>query len=244
MIIVCAGDSFTAGAELWEEKNVPGYTLITDPYEAYKIIRSISNDNDLERRDLTYSGHLKNILCCEVLNLGISGASQLEILQNLCVALNKIRKNNPNESILCIHQMTEKYRLWLYNNIYNKNFSIIIPSIIETHHGDKLEAYEIQNVCIDFIDERILEDNYYLQILAVKYVCNILNIDFLEFKLLQQEEIQNDLSINWFYDKLGTTEVLLPSGHLNCEAHKHIAEWLIDKMKNGTLCPVFITYET
>jgi hypothetical protein len=41
MIIVCAGDSFTYGAELWEEKNVPGYTDIKTNVAAFNLIDAL-----------------------------------------------------------------------------------------------------------------------------------------------------------------------------------------------------------
>jgi hypothetical protein len=71
MIIICAGDSFTHGAELWEEKNVPGYLTMTAS-EALQVQESESYNVDIHNHNyktIITEGLLNDQSLSEILKL-------------------------------------------------------------------------------------------------------------------------------------------------------------------------------
>jgi hypothetical protein len=235
MIIVCAGDSFTAGAELLEETMINGYSEFSLD-KAFKV----QLPNNTRRFDLSYPGLLKKKLGCHVFNLGESGCSQIDSMQRLMVRLAKFRKDHPKMKLVCILQNNFLERVWLKKD--NKTKSVMLTGLRNTD----IASYEISLTYIKYIIEDVMLSEYYLQSLALQYFCRNNDIDFLHFTIFDSREqlpiseqtqiikkIANESRIDYIIEhKLSDIKKYkLPLGHINCEATEIMADWLIDEMK-------------
>jgi hypothetical protein len=275
MIIICAGDSFTAGAELWEEKHIPGYVSMsfrqalaeqmveTKSVDIYKIklssiiktelsrkplqeiIEDVSNlrknfvfDRTPQRQEYSYSGIIKNLLGCKVINIGISGGSQLEILSKIVSTLYSLRKINADEKIILIAQHTSMGRAWLGQN---KNSSLVLSSSpMHFNELSDLDFYEIKHIHMKYNTEEFQKIEHHNQLLTIMNICSNLNIHLIQFFSINDCEldiISNDKSCittnmsKKLLNHYGSNRYLLPMGHFNCESNEIIAHWLVQELK-------------
>lgn len=259
MIIVCAGCSFTYGSELWEEKYTPGYLDIKTQYDAFVSTRFTKHTDKMEqeRRELSYTGTFKKQLGCQVINVGIGGGSQQEIVQKLLTTLITVKKDNPNERIVCVLQDTFPNRSWIWQEQFRQNFSIALSQIELWYPGDKLEAYELKDLFMKYIPEELMHSEYYMSSLAVQGYCNNNDIGFMHFHIWDRQYAiitkTFDMTNLWeaFFDerycvqepmllKLNehynhSREFYLPGLHINCEAQEIMGGWLIEEMRKRNL---------
>lgn len=272
MIIICSGCSFTHGIELWEEKNIPGYLNAKNHTEAREIsekfFESTGNNNtrnklDEQLRNLSYSGYIKNTLGCEVINIGKGGASEQEIAQRSISTIAQIKKKYPDEKIICIMQDTSPDRIWIKDTdplrILNREInglkSYVLP-LIEAYYFDKLEAYEIKDVYMKYINTMQLHFDYYMHSAMVQNYCANNNIDFLHFTMWnnQHRELEFDIDMSYMQDMFfddkycmpiamtykledyfGNKNFYLPGLHVNCESHKIIGQWIVEELKERNI---------
>jgi hypothetical protein len=250
MIIVCAGDSFTAGTELWEEKNVPGYIDIKNPKQALVVSKKTYLENqicDEDRKKLSYTNYLADSKY-NVINLGISGSSQIDSIQRAIIAISKIRENNHYEKIVCILQNTNSNRTWIWNDKIKCNDSFIMTKF--SPKFDLSDAIEIRSTLLKYSLDDYINQEFYLQILALHHYCAKQNINFVHFdmvdkqheytisshRLLKQNALLEKFHIKdsmykKLYSHFNDDTFLLPSMHFNCDSHKLIAYWLMDELR-------------
>jgi hypothetical protein len=251
MIIVCAGDSFTHGIELWEEKNVPGYCDITDPVKASHLANSTVCDKriDAERRSLSYCGSIQKLLGCEVINIGLGGASQVEIVKRAIETLHSLK----DKKVVCLLQNTFIDRVWLWNTRSLKNFSVMLPDPESSYNLYKWHAMDIVSAYMKYIPEDLLRTEYYMQSLALQNFCHGRGIGFLSFNMWYHNFIEKsftDSAMNCMMDTRNCVEepimwtlqkyfigenFELPGLHFNGEAHQLIGEWLVEEMRKRNI---------
>lgn len=272
MIVICSGCSFTHGVELWEEKNIPGYLSAKNHQEAHDIseefFASTENDStrnnlDAQFRDLTYSGYIKNSLGCEVINIGMGGASEQEIAQRTISTIAHLKKYRTTQQIVCIMQDTSPDRIWIKDTdpsrIFNRPIhglkSYVLP-LIEAYYFDKLEAYEIKNVYMKYINTMQMHFDYYMHSAMVQNYCTNNNVDFLHFVMWnnQHRELEFDIDMSYMQDMFfddkycmpvamtykledhfGDKSFYLPGRHVNCESHNLMGQWIIEEMKKRNI---------
>lgn len=264
MIIVCAGDSFTEGAELVEENINPEYAKLSlkDAAKFSKKMWKEGKISDSYAKSLTYAGHLEKTLNCKVINVGLSGSSEIDIIQRMIVTLSKTKKKYPNEKLVCILQDTDPNRIWLWDKHFmqNKSYSI---TYIEDRMKNKIDAYSIKDVTLTYWSQELQYSEFIMQILAVQHYCSSQSIKFIHFGICKNDippptDIESVLymkSSNLYESysndqycaeesvkdklKMHYNNFLLPGLHVNCESQKQIGEWLISYMKKqGIICPV------
>lgn len=124
MIIVCAGDSFTYGMELWEEQYEPGYKDLTDP----KIAGPISTNEGIRinQYEDKIKKIIKNRLCLKTdktLNLILSDVCDI-IKNNAEIIVGKIQTER--------NKLTYVYKLGEYFNCKSINLGRNGSSQIDT----------------------------------------------------------------------------------------------------------------
>jgi hypothetical protein len=253
MILVCSGDSFTHGMELWEEKNVPGYTELKTKEEALDAkVKTL--DNEEARLQLTWPYALAQKLNCRSFNIGEDGCSEHAISQKTINKLNKIRNEFPYEKIVCIMQDTQLERVWLWCDEFEKNLNVIVSGAETFFPGNKIDGYEIKHIYLTKQPTEMLLSEYYLQGLAVKNFCINNDIDFLHFQMFRNwkrddqwnktvelsmiEKIYfdpnhtvKDNMTNMLVEYYQHNNFVLPGLHVNCEAQKIIAKLLFEELK-------------
>jgi hypothetical protein len=257
MIIVCSGDSFTHGMELWEEKNAPGYTELKTQKDAFDATNK-SLDIEDERLKLTWTESLRNHFDCMVINLGQDGSCQLSMTERTITKLLSLRKQYPNEKMVCVMQDTQLERVWLWCDEFEKNLNVIVSGAETFFPGNKLEAYQLKNIYLTMHPGEMLLSEYYLQGLAVRNCCLRNNIDFLHFQMFRDwkkswykfdelmfEEIENLYFDPKFTIEKSMTQMLiahykhndftLPGKHVNCAAQQVIGNIIADELKNRGL---------
>lgn len=269
MIIVCSGCSFTHGMELWEEIHIPYYSQAKTHDEGTKISEEFFNNSvggrgahsniDEKSRNLSYSGTLKEILGCEVINVGMGGASQQEIAQLTLATLSALKKKHPIEKIICIMQDTSPDRIWIKdrdpNRIYNRPInglkSYVLP-LLEKSYYDELEAYEIKDIYLKYSKVAQIHFDYYMQSAMVQNYCCNNDIDFMHFIMWDNQHRigESNLDMTFMHDvffddkycmpiamvyKLedyyGNKNFYLPGLHVNCDSHKVMGKWLVEEMQ-------------
>lgn len=247
MKIICSGCSFTAGDELWEEKNIPDYRSLT--FKEAFVVKNYDKKILSERENLTYTGFLENVLGCEVINLGEPGSSQQDTMSRTIKKLDQLRKADKNEKLICIMQDTSPDRIWL--EFFGKNKSFVLSNL-ESSKIDKVYALGIQHIYLKYIPDELMHSEYYMQSLAVQNYCANNDIGFLHFRfwknnpsilidkfnLVAISEIFLDEKYcikKTIYQRLfnhyGNNSFQLPGLHIDCESHKLLGSWLIDEMK-------------
>lgn len=250
MIIVCAGDSFTYGMELWEEKNVPEYLNIKTQQEAFKVHAAIE-DNSIEtqRFKLAFSGHIEHILGCKVYNVGKIGSSELDSVQRAVIKLAELKNQYPNEKILCLLQDTGTHRFWIWHYFFEKMMSMSLPNLEQYWPGGKEEAFNIKEIYLKYQPNELIYDNFYMSQLALQKYCIDNEVEFLHFHVYSNHVDSSDgiglerefFNRQFYIDNsmtsrleshFGDKRFYLPGMHVNCEAHKLIASWLVEEMKD------------
>jgi hypothetical protein len=253
MILVCSGDSFTHGMELWEEKNVPGYTELKTQQDAFNAkVKTLETEE--ARLKLAWPHALGELLNCRAMNVGEDGCSELSITQKTIKKLAAVKKEFPNEKIVCILQDTELERIWIWYDEFKINLNMSIVSLSSYYPGDKLEAYELKNIYLTKQPTEMLLSEYYLQGLAVKNFCANNDIDFLHFQMFRNwkrddywiktielsmieklyfdpKHTVNDNMTNMLVEYYQHDNFVLPGLHVNCEAQKIIAKLLFEELK-------------
>lgn len=261
MIIVCTGDSFTAGAELWEEKNILGYTDIKTPHEALQVANEAYlkfKPDESRRKELTYTKFLENNLSCQVINLGVSGSSEIDSVQRAILQIYELRKKYPLEKIICLLQNTNINRVWLWKNSTKSNKSHILP-IAENTTDSLEESYDIKNIFLNHATEQQLYSEYVCCILSLQMMCDRLDVNFLHFNMNENSIIPTTLPgsilymnsnvlnntflkncieecmIERFFRFFGDRNFLLPGYHMNCESHEIMGRWIVREMKKRSI---------
>lgn len=265
MIIVCTGCSFTHGMELWEEKFVPGYKDIDSNDKSLKISRELSvaahnsgnvANIDSDRRELSYTGFLKKNIPSPVINIGKGGQCQQESVLKAIKKIAALRVKFPEEKLVCILQDTSPDRAWLWQAYRQENLSQVIPNLEKYYEGSQLDAYEIKHAFMEYEPREQQHSEYYLQTLALQNFCIKSNVDFLHFRIWnnQHDLIEDSLNMTAlrksFFDNkysvniemvarlhkyYGNDDFYLPGRHVNCESHKLIGAWLIEEMKERNI---------
>lgn len=257
LIWVASGCSFTEGQELWEEKNIPNYTNLDNPIEAYNVAKRFSSDNskikaqkfiENERTNLTYTQHLKNTFNCEMHNIGKGGSSQVDIVSRTIKKLAEVRKNNPESKIVCTVQDTSLDRIWIWQEKQKELCSFVLPVLDKFYKGKLLEALEIKEAYVKYISEQVMHMEYYMQSLAIQNYCSKNDISYLHFHMWDnQHSFDESLKIlkELFFDETyciaesmvsklknhyGDEQFYLPGLHVNCASHKLIAKWLEEEV--------------
>jgi hypothetical protein len=257
VIVVCSGCSFTHGMELWEEKNVPNYVDAKNKMIACELSQKFLAVKEYEfteekSRNLSYTGTLKSLLNCEVLNIGKGGSSQQEIAQRTIVELSKLKKSNPDEKIICIVQDTSPDRVWLRQEQLNGNKSFVLPSIEHYYEGDKIDAYQIKDAYMKYSTLEQMHLDYYMQSAMIQSYCTSNDIEFMHFIMWNNQHRTTESNIDmlpihdlFFDDKycipvamiykledyFGHKNFYLPGLHVNCESHEIIGKWLVEEMQ-------------
>lgn len=273
MIIVCSGCSFTHGAELWEEKHIPFYVqannldegakIATTFFDKFNDFKGMYGDIETQARELSYSGSIKSLTGHKVINIGKGGASQQEISQKTLTTLTRLKKDNPDEKIVCIMQDTSPDRIWIkdrdpkrvLHGPINGLKSYVLP-LLDRYYYDKLEAYEIKDAYMKYSTIEQMHMDYYLQSAMVQNFCLNNDIKFLHFIMWDnQHKIDNPkLDMSFIYDMFfddrycipvamvykledhyGNKKFYLPGLHVNCDSHKLIGKWLVKEMQDRNI---------
>ena len=253
MIIVCSGDSFTHGMELWEEQNVPGYTKIKNQKDAFAIKNTSLKIED-ERLALTWPKHLGDIVNCQIINIAEDGGSEHSITQKTIETLGILRKTKPHEEIVCIVQDTQLERIWIWCREFEKNINVLMSGTETFYPGDELAGYELKNIFMTNQTNELILSEYYLQSLSVKHFCDAAGIRFFHFQMFKDWKDDSNLNYNIEFSKLESTyydikhmmrdnmastliqyyghnNFVLPGLHVNCEAQKIIAKKVFNELK-------------
>lgn len=260
MIVICSGDSFTHGMELWEEMNIPNYATAKTHEEGLSLVKIFFTINNIgfeniedHARNLTYSGTIKNLLSCKVVNIGKGGSSQQETAQLTISTLTKLKKENPNETIICIMQDTSPDRIWIKNKDNLKSY--VLPSI-EKYYDNKIEAYEIKDIYMRYSTLEQMHLDYYMQSAMVQRFCLNNDIKFMHFIMWNNQHRTTESNIDMLYihdlffddrhcipvamiykleDHYNNKDFYLPGLHVNCESHKLLGEWIVEGMKERNI---------
>lgn len=272
MIIVCSGCSFTHGIELWEEINIPMYAQASNLEDGSIIASNFFKQTDkkgmhgnieIQSRELSYSGTIKSIMNCEVINIGKGGASQQEIVQKTITTLYQIKERNPTEKIICIMQDTSPDRIWIkdrdpmrisYGEIDGLK-SYVLP-LIDRYYYDELEAYEIKDAYMKYSTVEQMHMDYYIQSALIQNFCLSNDIEFLHFIMWDNQHANSGLNLDMSFmkdmffddrycipvamvykleDYYGNKKFYLPGLHVNCDSHKLIGKWLVKEMQNRNI---------
>lgn len=257
MIIVCSGDSFTHGMELWEEKYVPGYIKIKTQKEAFEV-KNTSLNIENERLSLAWPKHLGDIINCEIINIAEDGGSEHFITQKTIETLGLLKKTKPCEEIICIVQDTQLERIWIWCKEFEKNINVLMSGTETFYPGDELDGYELKDVFMTKQTGEMLLSEYYLQSLAVKHFCDRLDIKFLHFQMFKdwKDETHKIAAIEFsnlerivfkpkhmvqlnMAEKLinhyGHNNFVLPGFHINCNAQKVVANMIYEELKTRNM---------
>lgn len=252
MILVCSGDSFTHGMELWEEKHMPGYTEIKTQKEAFAV-RDRTLTNEDARLKLAWPHSLAQLLSCSSINVGEDGCSELSITQKTIKKLSEVRQEFPKEKIICVMQDTELERIWIWYEKFKINLNMSVASLESYYPGDKLEAYELKNIYLTRQPGEMLLSEYYLQGLAVRNFCVNNDIQFLHFQMFrnwkktdyQFKNLEFSMIEKLYLDPKYTVKdnmsamlvdyyqhdnFVLPGLHVNCEAQTIIAKLIYNEL--------------
>jgi hypothetical protein len=185
MIIYFDGDSFTHGAELYEELHVPGYTKIKSVKEAMTRSTMVEpfDKQDIERRDLTYTGTFKKLYPkALILNHGHSGSSQMSIAYRTINNLTRLRQEQPNEEIVCVIQDTTPDRVWLWNE-RGANYMDFIVACPQFHPNGPTEGYKLQKHFLEYYPQERMHLEYFMVSNSIKYHCIKNNIKYYHWRI-------------------------------------------------------------
>jgi hypothetical protein len=184
MILYFNGDSFTHGAELWEEANIPGYAKMTKK----QALEAMNHRWDLgaARADLSYTGWFKKEYPQHtVINDGMSGSSQIAIVYRSITALAKLRAENPNERIVCVIQDTSPDRVWLFYKKFGWYCSHVLPECEKYHPDGIIAGLKMKEYYLDYYPAERLLFEHFLVTSSLKYTCQNLNIEFYHWRIWQ-----------------------------------------------------------
>lgn len=239
MIVVCIGDSFTEGAELWEEKNIPGYKNMNES-DALTITDRLYLENKIsvdDSKKLTYTQYL-SMFFSKVINLGQSGSSEQEIVANAFTAIGQILKNK-NDKIIIVLQNTNADRIWMWNKLIGKNSSVILSS--NNKKFDKIDDVEIRTIALRYLNDSLLLSNKSNNILALQNYCYNIGVGFISFDVFPSAIKLNENCHIYpsMHEKLESyyrdTNFILPGGHFDCNSQLQIGKWLISEMKKRSI---------
>lgn len=253
MILYFNGDSFTYGAELWEEANIPGYATLTNRKDAEALQKVDNKDVNAKCRDLSYTGWFKEQYPTErIINDGASGSSQIHTVYRSIAALTKLRKENPDEKIVCILQDTSPDRVWMYVPPWKWYSSYVIPSMDQYHPMGTKEGLRTQEFFLDYYPPERLLYEHFLVTAALKHACTKLNIEFFHWRIWQShidatkiDQLDFDFLLDDFFDPSNTynydmvsslqsvandnnEKIELPGGHFKLKYQPILAKLLHD----------------
>jgi hypothetical protein len=257
MIVICVGDSYTDGTELWEEQNVPEYCLMTPDIARSNMVYNPTTD--VLRKDLTYTGFMKKMRTdWSIHNFGKGGASQQMITENMFNNFVRIRMEYPNEKIVCVMQDTFRNRMTFCSSQKYQLEGLNVDKIdIHTKHYP--ETSELVSYIKKFIDEETLATQFYSQAFIMRDFFKKLNIPFLNFsfynhaytyrfdmsekiRAMKSEYIKTidifptgALQRAYDYYRIKEKDAVLPSWHLKGRYHEIIANDLVDYIEDKFL---------
>jgi hypothetical protein len=249
MIVIFAGDSYTEGVELWEEKNISGYALMTS--DEARLVVTYHQANEDERRDLTYTGFIKKLRPnWEIHNVGKGGASQQMIAENLFNHYVKLKWQNPTEKIVCVMQDTFRHRMTFYSSQKYQVEGLNVDKI-DNHKYFYPETTDLVDYVKKFVDEETLATQFYSQSFMIRDFFEKLNVPFFNFSFYNHEytyrgnESQKFVSMKreyletneifemgalqrvYDYYDINERRAVLPNWHLKSRYHEIVAEDLV-----------------
>jgi hypothetical protein len=185
MIIYFDGDSFTHGAELYEEVHVPGYIRAKSVKDALAMSTMVApfDEQDMERRDLTYTGWFKRQYpAATILNHGHSGSSQMNIAHRTIDTITRLRQENPDEKIVCVIQDTTPDRVWLWDERHEAYYDFIVPCP-QFHPNSQGEGYKIQKFYMENMTQERMHFEYFAVSNSIKYHCIKNNVGYYHWRI-------------------------------------------------------------
>jgi hypothetical protein len=158
--IVFSGCSITAGTELWEEQNVPGYPTMTHP-QTKKINYTVSEEEIWEyNRKFSYPELIKNQLNIDIKNISVRGISNKEIAMRTILEF----PDNYYSDTIAVIQITTHNRILLKYSENSISSAVLQPSH-PTHFLNSNQNNILQEFFLEFLNESLTMTEDYMSIL-------------------------------------------------------------------------------
>jgi hypothetical protein len=255
MILYFNGDSFTHGAELWEEKHVLNYASLS-PSAARMAGMYKPEVSDL-MKDLTYTGRFKEKYPEHVIiNDSYTGSSQMAIASRAINSLHKLRKENPNEKIVCVIQNTSAQRIFVKDLTQEQYRNYSINNLKHCHQSGESKGLQMQEFILEHYPHQRLVFEYFAIQQSIKYYCSKLNIDFFHWcvwpipeEIIKTGELNLKYMAKDFFDdrytypgdllsemeneaKLANEPLELPGHHWRIKWHQVLADKIDNFLKS------------
>lgn len=256
--LLCFGDSFTFGDELWEEQNVYGYANMT--YEMAMKRLAYSDEISKIKNSLTYAGFIANKKPNWIVhNFGVSGYSQMATTLSIIKQVTQLKEEYPNDLIICSLQDTYRTRYAFHSSNHGRyvGFNPNSPKMDLLYHPEIKDFAIFTNI---FLNEEILATQFYCSSLGIKEWLKHQNIPSLNFAfcdhtrlyhydvkdsaldIMKQEYLEGvSLYHNGAivraseYYGLAEHELKLPGHHIKHKYHEIVADDIIEYIEANIL---------
>lgn len=188
--ILFFGDSYTGGDELWEEKNIPGYSTMTRENAA-----KVSYPGTYEaaiRKDLTYTGFIRKMRPdWEILNAATGGSGQSLIVANAYSNYSRIKAIYPDEKIICVVQDTFRNRFTYLHKRGNHYFGLNVDHT-QNHLMRYPEEKDLVKFANTFLNDENLGTQFYAQSFGIMEFFRSANVPAVNFSFYNHELIYAD----------------------------------------------------
>jgi hypothetical protein len=196
MIIVCVGNSHTAGIELWEENNIPNYCTMNQE-DAWNSLYYADNIED-ERKDLTYSGFIKELKPdWKVFNFAEPAAGQFQISMTIVNKFNDIKKAYPDDEIVVLSQDTYRSRFTYLSSRTNDYEGIPLNKVDAYLLKQNPDSAEVLRFTDKYITDEQMAFNFYFSCFGARSYIESLGATILNFNIYNHiAKYKNDTNEN------------------------------------------------